>query len=472
MTGLLGVLVLAAGPLCLGAVAARAIGLRWADGLWHHAAAVWLLGCLGLGALVQLALELHVPPGWWWPLPFAAAALLHASMRLCAVAAADVPGAQAAGRPGRGASSAGWHAFVLLGAGAVVLLAAGALDRPCLEGDEGNIWSLKAKSLLADWPDAFAAAQVHNLHPDYPQLDPLLQAWTYAVLGGIEQSLVANRWLVQGAALGLWLLLCAALRRQLPAWAAAGFAAVLLGEPVFHDLCRTAYADGMVAFGLLAAVHGFVGWRNSGAQPLLRLASGGLAFALWSKNEPLLYVGCLGLATVLLRLGAGPRPSPGPRARLWWWGPSLLVVATTMLWNRRHGLHSDLLGHNPTGKSMFVLLVEQWRERVPVLLGEAWSAVCSPQHGHAGFAALLLVAVVRLRRLVGGALALPTLALLGSWVGLHVVYVGSFLPLRFHLDTSYLRVTFQLLPAALFLLAAQLGAVAPRPAPRDTAVAP
>jgi hypothetical protein len=465
MNGAFGFLILAAGPCCLGWTAARVLGLCAAAGLAQHAAAVWLLGCLGLGVLAQGALELHLPASVWWLLPFAAAVLLGWLTRR---QAGTAPTAASAPPP----PPRWWPAFVAAGGLVVVVLAAAALDRPCLEGDEGNIWSLKAKSLLVDWPERFAAAQVYNLHPDYPQLDPLLQAWSYAVLGGVDQTLVANRWLVQGAALALWLLLCAALRRHLPAWAAAGLAAWLLGEPVFHELCRTAYADGMVALGLLAALHGWLQFRSTGDRPMLRFAACGLAFALASKNEPLLYVGCLGFAAALLRPWAPPRSAMAPRAGLRFWLPSLLVVAITMLWNRRHGLHSDLLGHNPTGKSMFVLLAEQWRERVPALLGEAWSAVRSPHHAHAVFGLLVLVAGVRMPGVVRSPLALPTVALLGSWVGLHVVYIGSFLPLRFHLDTSYLRVTFQLLPAALLLLAAHLAVVAPPPPPRDNAATP
>ena len=56
--------------------------------------------------------------------------------------------------------------------------------------------------------------------------------------------------------------------------------------------------------------------------------------------------------------------------------------------------------------------------------------------------------------MLGRDLAIPTLALIGAYTGLHVVYVGSFLELRMHLDTSYLRVLFQLVPVTLVLLAA------------------
>jgi hypothetical protein len=152
--------------------------------------------------------------------------------------------------------------------------------------------------------------------------------------------------------------------------------------------------------------------------------------------------------------------------------PAALVVASTMLWNRRFGLRSDLLGANPSGKSMFALMAEQWPVRVPAMAAEAASVAMSTAHAHVVFALLLLGALLRGRRILPTGLAVPLLALYGGFVGLHVVYVGSFLPLRFHLDTSYTRVTFQLLPAAIVLLAALVSDVVGRRANGHTAQRP
>lgn len=442
-------MILALGcPLLLGLCAARALGLRLRDDPLAFPAQVWLLGCLLLGVAAQGLVVLGVAPSWWWVGPLAVALV-----------------ALGCGRrrdPPRPAVRVGWPMALVTLAGVVFagISAAAAMARPCLEGDEGNIWSLKAKSLLVDWPDRFAAAQVHNLHPDYPQLNPLLQAFTYAATGVPEFDLFANRWPVQIADLLLFVAVAAALRSRLPFLAAAPLALLVLGEPVFHELCRTAYADGMVALGLVVALDGWLRWRSEGDPRGLRLAGVGLAFALWSKNETMLYLGCLLVAALVAWPFRSPT-SPPPDRRAWrWLAPAAAVVGGTSLWNRWFGMKSDLFGANPTGKSLFTLLVEQAGERTGPMLLEAGAAVTSLQHAHVGFAALAVVAVVRLRHWLGTPLALPTLAVLGAWVGLHVVYVGSFLPLRFHLDTSYLRVTFQLLPAALVLLGAQLAAVA------------
>lgn len=450
-------------PWLLGLAVAGPGRLGSATGLARRLAAAWLLGCLGLGVLAQAALVGFGPTALTWYLPLWVAVVLWSPagrwLRRNGQAGGAVVDTESAAWTERC-----WAGFLVVGSAVVLLFAAEALDRPCLEGDEGNIWALKAKSLLADWPDHFAAAQVYNLHPDYPQLNPLLQAWSYAVAGGVPGTLVANRWLIQGCALALWLALAGALRARLPAWAAAGLSLWLLGEPVFHELCRTAYADAMVALGLVVALDGWLTFRATGQRSSLRLAGCGLAFALWSKNEPLLYAGCFALAALLLRARPAARePAPGtPVARpaWWWWWPALAVFACTTLWNRRFGLQSDLLGNNPTGKSMFRLLVEQGPERAPAMLREAWAAITSPQHGHLAFGLLPLVAAARGRAFRHSPLAMPTVAMLLAFVGLHVVYLGSFLPLRFHLDTSYLRVTFQLLPAALLLVGGWLAEVA------------
>ncbi|MBM4063071.1 MAG: hypothetical protein FJ265_18540 [Planctomycetes bacterium] len=433
-------------PLLLGALLLRALGLRWRNEPVAWPAWAWLAGCLLLGAAVQLGLELRVPPASFWTLPLGLAVLLGA------VALRRRPAAPGARAP----AGAGFTAFVVAGALWCLLFAASGMDRPCIEGDEGNIWSLKAKSLLVDWPDGFALAQVHNLHPDYPQLNPLLQAWTFALLGGPDSVHFENRWLVQLAGVALFVALAAALRRRLPALPAAALAALLPLSPVFQELLRTAYADGMVALGLVVALDGFLRWREHGDRRALWLAGLGLAFAAWSKNETMLYLASAAAAALLLRAFGRLRPTLRDLAPL---APLALVVANTTLWNGRFGLHSDLFGANPTGKSMFVLMAQQWQERVPALAAEFAAAVTSPAQAHVVFGLLLLGALLRPRRASGPPLALPFLALFGGLLGLHVVYVGSFLPLRFHLDTSYLRVTFQLLPAALVLLAALLADV-------------
>lgn len=444
-------------PAGLGVLLLRVLGFRWRDDQIAHAAWAWMGGCLLLGACTQAALELRLPPGYWWCAPLVAASLLAWAGRRRAPVPAGTP-----------APDRAFAAFVVVGLSSCLLFAAAGMDRPCIEGDEGNIWSLKAKSLLVDWPAGFGAAQVHNLHPDYPQLNPLLQAFVYACAGAgpaaPEFVQFENRWLVQLCDVALFVAVAAACRRSLPALPAALLAALLLFEPEFQNLCRTAYADGMVALGLVVAVDAWLRWCDGGERRYGWLAGLGLAFALWSKNETMLYLASTGFAAGLVRLLALRTAPAGPRRfrDLAMLLPAALVVVDTALWNRRFGLQSDLLGANPSGKSMFALMAEQWPVRVPAMAAEAFTVVTSLDHAHVVFALLLVGAMLSGRRLRQTGLPMPLLAWFGGWLGLHVVYVGSFLPLRFHLDTSYTRVTFQLLPATIVLLAALASAVVGR----------
>jgi hypothetical protein len=437
-------------PAVLGGFSLRAIGLRRGDVGIAWPAWAWLLGCLLLGVCVQLGLELHLPPAWLWAIPLVSVVALSGAVRRRQTAAGGVAEGPAIREP----RDRGLVAFVLAGAAFCVFLAIAGMNRPCIEGDEGNIWSLKAKSLLVDWPDSFAATQVYNLHPDYPQLNPLLQAWTYAMTGVPDFVQFENRLLVQLCAVALFVAVAAALRRRLPALPAALLASLLLFEPEFLSLCRTAYADGMLALGLVVATDAFLRWRADGDRRYGWIAGFALAFALWSKNETMLYVGCAAAAAMITRAWVPPERGGWSTRNFVLLLPACAVVLNTAIWNRRFGMKSDLLGANPTGKSMFTLMAEQWQERVPAMFWEALHGMVSLSHAHVVFALAMCALLLAPRHALGRNLALPLLALLGAFAGIHVVYVGSFLPLRFHLDTSYTRVTFQLLPAMLVVIAA------------------
>jgi len=446
-------------PLLLGVILLRFLGLGWRADRIGFPAWSWLVGCVGLGVLLRLCREIGLPLQWWWSVPLVVAIVLELARRRrqsAVVVARDRPGF-------------GFSAFVIAGALLCVWFALAGMDRPCIEGDEGNIWSLKAKSLLVDWGDGFAAAQVHNLHPDYPQLNPWLQAWVYVLTGTPDFVQFENRWLVQLCDVALFVAVAAAVRHRLRPLPAALLAALVLLEPEFQSLCRTAYADGMVALGLVVAVDGFLRWRDSGSRGHAWLAGIGIAFALWSKNETMLYLASAGIAAVLVRLWCAPLRSGWVGKNVVLLAPAAAVIANTVLWNRRFGMQSDLMGANPTGKSMFRLMAEQWPERIPALLNEAWQSMIALGHTHAVFGVLLLALVLVPRTAFGRELALPVLATLGAYVGMHVVYVGSFLPLRFHLDTSYLRVLFQLLPVVIVLLASLWRAVVVNADSRQTA---
>ena len=432
-------------PLLIGVPILVLLGMRWREDRLGFPAWAWLVGCLGLGAVLQAGLEIGLSHRLLCVFPLLLAVLLA----LLARRRASAPGGGPAGEAGYG-----YALFVACGALFCLWFALAGMDRPCIEGDEGNIWSLKAKSLLVDFPDMFAATQIYNLHPDYPQLNPLLQVWVYVLTGVPDFVQFENRWPIQICDIALFVATAAALRHRLPPLLAGTLAALVLLEPEFQSLCRTAYADGMVALGLVVGLDAFLRWRDGGSRGYAWLSGLGLAFALWSKNETMLYLASAGIAALLVRLWCAPLRGGWAGRNLVLLVPSAAIIVNTALWNRRFGMKSDLFGANPTGKSMFELMAEQWPDRVPALLSEALQATVTLQHVHVVFALVVLGAVLAPRSTLGGRLGLPTLALVGSFVGLHVVYVGSFLPLRMHLDTSYLRVLFQILPPAIVLLGA------------------
>ncbi|MEC7583517.1 MAG: hypothetical protein VYE77_04305, partial [Planctomycetota bacterium] len=263
-------------PIALGAFALRALGVRYDDDRLGFAAWTIPAGSLVLGLSLWAYVALGIEPWLWATAPLFSGLLLAflGSRRRESVESQEP-------RPRGGY---GFVALAVIGSLWCVLQFIAAAARPSVEGDEGNIWSIKAKSLIIDWYGGdFAAAQVWNLHHDYPLLNPLMQAWTYSQHGELLQF--ENRLLVHLCVLGLWLALCAALRRRLGGWVAGLLALTVLLAPRFFWLCRPAFADGMVALGALLALDGWLRYRETGHAPWLRLSALGAAFALWSKNE-------------------------------------------------------------------------------------------------------------------------------------------------------------------------------------------
>ena len=65
-----------------------------------------------------------------------------------------------------------------------------------------------------------------------------------------------------------------------------------------------------------------------------------------------------------------------------------------------------------------------------------------------------VAALVAWRTVATRALLVPTFVIVAAVVVLHLIYIGSYLVLWFHLQTSHRRVLFQLVPAALVWTAA------------------
>jgi hypothetical protein len=204
---------------------------------------------------------------------------------------------------------------------------------------------------------------------------------------------------------------------------------------------------------VLLAVDGLLRFAQDGRARHAWLFGIGAAFAVWSKNEALLYL-VAGAGAVLLWLVVRRPTIRGVLVRV---VPPLLlplaVVVAQSLFNRHFGLRNDLLGANPEGRSLLQVIAAQFGERAPAIGERAAQVAFLSFEPQALFFVAVIAPLLWRGRALGGAL-LPLWAwLCASLLGLHIVWLGSFLEVRFHLDTSYLRVLFQLLPAAMLWFA-------------------
>ena len=429
--------------LLLGALVLGACGMRARADWMTFCGFVWPAGCLVLGLGLWLAVIGGVEPQYWlWlPLPIGGVVLACSSLSAAAPSLDPAPRTSLFLR--------------LVLAFAVVVFAlhfAAAAAFPCLLGDEANLWAAKAKSLYLDWyRSEFVLAQTYTPHPDSPLLNPLLQAFVYA--GNGEVVHIGNRWPIQLCALSLVFAVAAAVKRRAGCGVAALLVLPLVLEPEFRHMSSTAYADGMVGLGLVLLIDGFLREQESPHRSHRAMAAIGCAFALWSKNEASLYV-ALAVAGYVgaVVLGRVARPKISV-AHLWLLLP-LAVAVGQFAWNRWFSLHNDLFGKGGPEGSVPELFVAQFGDRaLPVLLA-AGELLLDPRRLHVVLVVPFVAALVAWRTVATRALLVPTFVIVTAVVVLHLIYIGSYLVLWFHLQTSHRRVLFQLVPAALVWTAA------------------
>ncbi|HEU4417484.1 MAG TPA: hypothetical protein VFT55_01020, partial [Planctomycetota bacterium] len=100
------------------------------------------------------------------------------------------------------------------------------------------------------------------------------------------------------------------------------------------------------------------------------------------------------------------------------------------------------------------LFVAQFGDRIGPVLGEGAGLLVRWDRAHGVLLLVLLAPLLWPRVAIARPLGIVTLALLGAVLGTHLVYVGSWLELRYHLTTSHARVLFQLVPVSLLWFAA------------------
>src|SRR5690606_9970017 len=148
-----------------------------------------------------------------------------------------------------------------------------------------------------------------------------------------------NRWLMQACALALLLVLAGALRDTAgPAWGACLLVCwFALAET--RNALATAYADGLVAAGLLVAVDCWRRYLRDRGRQWLALGAIGIAIMVWSKHEGLMYL-------VALVLGIAACRVPIPRRSWPWAALPLGLLAFTWTWNAILGFENDLVSEN------------------------------------------------------------------------------------------------------------------------------
>lgn len=441
-------------PLVLGCALLRLLGVAWRSDRLAYLGWAWIAGACGTALVVF---------GWLWSglardvalvpdvLVLAAAVLAWQVGRRRPVEDLGVasPGGERGPRPERALFALVLAAVLLLTLARVLL---GTLH-PIVTDDEGNFWAMKAKvAFLQGFTPGFGATLrepnfVYNA--DYPNLNPLLQVWTFAHAGGIVH--VANRLPIQLFALAQVLVAAAALRRVVRPGLAAALLLVLVAPAEALFQTRLAHGDLLVGLGALVVLDAWLRWRATATPAAFRLLALGLALMLGSKNEGLMYVACIALALGLARLLApGTEPARAPRAPLRWLLLPLAVLVAGWAFNAWFGFSSGFLANERREAGMLTLAVTQLGERFPLVAGHLLREVLlSPAHSGLVLAAVLLAAPVSwLRREV----LVPALALALALGGIAVVFLGAPHDVRWHLDTAAARVTFQLFPAAVLSL--------------------
>jgi hypothetical protein len=452
------VLALAA-PLLAGAAIAAAAGLRPAADPLAGAAWASLAGALAAGAVLTACLALGLPLSAW-----TVNAALAGIAALFAILAWRRRGPAAA--PLQRAAAPAWQNGIF--SAVVVLLVALACDRmllaaktPIVGDDEAFIWSARAKVLFragtfdaafrGETAESTPAAPDVVAHKDYPLLDSLLHLLVFVDAGRVTH--VENRIPIQVFGVAAILLMASALRRTAGPLAGAALLVAWQSEWGTRDAARTGMADGMVAFGLAAAIDCLLREDESGARAWSRLGGLALAFLAWSKHEGAVLAALTGAAAVAqaLRSERGGRLA---RAAAWLVPPAAAVAITWAI-NARFGFRNDLVH---AGGPPWVRFVEGLPARGPAVLGAFWRewAIAADASRLMAFP-LVLAFVPRLVRVPRSVVLAAAVVVAAILVHL-AVFVATPNDLAQHWETAGLRVLGQLGPAIALVVGAVAGA--------------
>ena len=336
-------------------------------------------------------------------------------------------------------------------------LAAGlieAVGQPSGDADAWSTWNLQARFLSRggpNWVDLARYSYPH--HTDYPLMLPLSVARGWQAVG--VETAAAPIAIGIFFTFGTVLLLFSALsflRNPVRGFVAG---AVLLGTPFFILHGARQLADVPLGFFILAATVLFCLQDRLTARSFAPVALAGAACGLagWTKNEGLLFLGCMVLArwaTVTLKRGWRSWLSEAP----YFLAGLVPILAIVICFKARYAPPNDLhLGQNLAGlatPSRYWYIAKEfarqaltfghWQEFGPVPL--------SPVPLLAGY---WLCRGISLRREETEGVATSFLALVLTLAGYFCVYLLTPLDLATHVRTSCDRLFLQLWPSLIFL---------------------
>ena len=350
------------------------------------------------------------------------------------------------------------------------LIVAGAND-PALFGDEVNNWGVRAHALmlLPDLsPESVLRLQRVGRHNDYPMWNPMLQLWMDAVAG--RMSIVANRFVVQGFAVLLPVLVFGVLSRFVrPLWAGLIGLWVAL-HPLVDTMAVYAESDIMLAFTVVAAFDAFDRSRVCAGDAAFRVGCVSAAAVGWSKNEGLMLLVVMAIAfgiAWIVESVVRRRLSRMRWRRSVWLLVPVVVVGCQRWWNAALGFHNDLFGvgmaRETEGLDWAERLMSLGPDRLPRIAAHFAGDLCHPTTGLMLLPVAVAVSVVALttnRGLWRHPTWLPgTLFLIGSWSAYGLIYMITPHELHWHMVTSAGRIVWHPLPLCAVVGGVALGAL-------------
>jgi hypothetical protein len=353
-----------------------------------------------------------------------------------------------AGIPARDRSRRMWLPGLALVACATALVFAAKLAalQPDGEWDAWAIWNFKARWLAlggTPWSEILTNPVLATSHPDYPLLLPLSIARLWRMTGGVPMVVAQTFAVGTGTLVGVLLVGAVWCLRGPTAAAVAG--AGLLVLPGFVRASASQLADVPLAACYLATLVALALGARGERGRWFALAGLSAGAAMWTKNEGVLFFGCVLVALLIAAAGCG-RQRRETRHRVAAFVAGAAPFAAAVLVLKFIAIDNDLVaGQSVAATWQRVTTLARYGQIVchattllttmPDPIGVILFA------GYLGFRGR--AADMRPALPIVGALALTA-------CGYFAMYVVTPNELSWHLDTSADRLLIQLWPSALF----------------------